>query len=368
MASFANTPVYLDSLPQGSNPSIISKISTPFAFPIVKIDMYNRNIFFVYLNNKDCYRLQSSNKYLYVSGSFENNIDYDDYIVKLYSHKNPILHSAIKKIQPCFSFRRYYETDLDFREFRHCFILLENKELYGNSSLIRGFDTDEPSIKFIKTQEDYYSDVDIQKHILTDIEEIYYTTFPFYTDSYSPILNDIEVPSTDTNGGVNIPMYNANGNYYWDRWFYSINFCMFFKKTDGTVYACGDNTFGQLGIPLPNDGDILPFADTPISYDVTYSPLLPIGVIQPTLVPLPGPVKTISTNKGNTIFILQDNTAYGIGWNANGCLGLGHDNLQTTLAQITYPFNSNIKKVQISCKDILLEPYDPYDDPYGGVR
>ena len=65
MASFANTPVYLDSLPQGSNPSIISKISTPFAFPIVKIDMYNRNIFFVYLNNKDCYRLQSSNKYLY---------------------------------------------------------------------------------------------------------------------------------------------------------------------------------------------------------------------------------------------------------------------------------------------------------------
>lgn len=89
------------------------------------------------------------------------------------------------------------------------------------------------------------------------------------------------------------------------------NFTMFLRG-DGTVYAAGENTSGQLGIGNSSN--------TPT----------------PTKVKLDGKVKKVVTGTAHTLFLMADNSVYATGLNSSGQLGLSNTSTnRTTPERIT---------------------------------
>lgn len=87
----------------------------------------------------------------------------------------------------------------------------------------------------------------------------------------------------------------------------------FFKKTDGTIWACGENTVGQLGNGTTTDQYI------PVS----------IGTFAANT------VSKISAGPTHALFLKTDGTVWATGWNNNYELGDGTNTLRSTPIQCT---------------------------------
>ena len=98
----------------------------------------------------------------------------------------------------------------------------------------------------------------------------------------------------------------------------------FLLKNNGTVWACGSNQYGQLGIGT-SGSDTLQKSFTQITHNVS-------------------DVKEIICTLYYTIMIKNDGTVWACGYNVYGQLGLGHKTLQTTFTQVTTNV-SDVKKI-----------------------
>jgi alpha-tubulin suppressor-like RCC1 family protein len=85
--------------------------------------------------------------------------------------------------------------------------------------------------------------------------------------------------------------------------------------TDGTVYGCGYNFYGQLGIGNTTD-----------QYSLTPMTSIPAGK----------KAQSVSCGYNHTIVLMEDGTVYGCGYNFNGQLGIGgNTSNQLSLIQMT---------------------------------
>ena len=89
----------------------------------------------------------------------------------------------------------------------------------------------------------------------------------------------------------------------------------FFLLDDGLVYGCGENGSGQLGLGHKISQSTLQCMALPEGKKVLY----------------------ISAGNLHTFFLLDDGSVYGCGSNSFGQLGLGHKNDQSTLQRLTLP-------------------------------
>jgi alpha-tubulin suppressor-like RCC1 family protein len=88
-------------------------------------------------------------------------------------------------------------------------------------------------------------------------------------------------------------------------------------KSDGTVYACGNNDSGQLGVGDNNNYNVIQ------KVKGIHGNGFILNVID------------VAVGVGHTLFLRNDNTAYGVGLNTSGQLGLGNSTNYNTLQVIT---------------------------------
>ena len=104
----------------------------------------------------------------------------------------------------------------------------------------------------------------------------------------------------------------------------SSNYHTMILAQNGTVFACGKNTFGQLGL-----------GDTTHRYTFTAVPALPKGVVASQVV----------AGGCHTMILAEDGTVFACGWNALGQLGLGDDDDRLTFTEVTLPEGVVAKQV-----------------------
>ena len=99
----------------------------------------------------------------------------------------------------------------------------------------------------------------------------------------------------------------------------------FILKTDGSVWSCGYNEFGQLGLNDKNKRTTFTQVTTNINNDV----------------------KQIACGFDSYhIFILKkDSSLWACGYNGSGQLGLGDKNQRTTFTKVTTNINNDVKQV-----------------------
>ena len=116
---------------------------------------------------------------------------------------------------------------------------------------------------------------------------------------------------------------------------YQTVYSVFFVKNDGTVWACGDNTDGALGLD----------ENVESVYDITQLNI--------------DDVKEIICSKdeyvGSTIIIKNDGTVWASGYNGDGRLGLGHNEDTYGFTQVDI---SNVKKGFMKNGSVYLLKYD----------
>ena len=91
-------------------------------------------------------------------------------------------------------------------------------------------------------------------------------------------------------------------------------FHSFFQNNIGEIYGCGANSYGQLGI------------------ENTYG----TSQIKVCLIPLPHNIIQISCGYFHSLFLDSDGNVYSVGYNMEGCLGLGHTKKTTTITKIQH--------------------------------
>ena len=103
---------------------------------------------------------------------------------------------------------------------------------------------------------------------------------------------------------------------------------MFMIKNDGTLWACGADDGGKLGLGL-NSGDVKSFQKVQIT-----------GNIGNAL-----DIKDISFGGNHTVILKNDGTVWGAGWDTGGELGLSNDNLgnRTSFTKLNI---DNVKRIQ----------------------
>ena len=99
----------------------------------------------------------------------------------------------------------------------------------------------------------------------------------------------------------------------------------FILKNDGSVWACGRNEFGQLGLNDTTNRTTFTQVTININNDV----------------------KQIACCSNQTFIIKNNNSVWSCGYNASGQLGLGDTTDRTTFTQITTNVNNDVK--QIAC-------------------
>ncbi|MBX9705085.1 MAG: hypothetical protein K5Q00_02430, partial [Gammaproteobacteria bacterium] len=101
------------------------------------------------------------------------------------------------------------------------------------------------------------------------------------------------------------------------------HFCTYFLTSDGAVFACGRNPFGELGLGHSR------------------------GVDTPTEVTIPNHsrIETIVSNSGSTFFLTTDGAVFSCGRNDGGQLGLGHSRDVNTPTEVTIPNRSRIETI-----------------------
>ena len=100
----------------------------------------------------------------------------------------------------------------------------------------------------------------------------------------------------------------------------------FILKNDGSVWACGRNEFGQLGL----------------GNTTTY-----INTFTQITTNINNDIKQIACCSNQTFILKNDGSVYACGYNASGQLGLGDTTDRTTFTQITTNINNDVK--QITC-------------------
>jgi alpha-tubulin suppressor-like RCC1 family protein len=127
----------------------------------------------------------------------------------------------------------------------------------------------------------------------------------------------------------------------------STSFHTIFLDTDGIVYGCGWNKYGQLGNTTNNGND-------------NAKPVL-------TQIAIPNSKKITKISAGgkHTILLDSDGIVYGFGWNAYGQLGnttnngYGNENANPTVTQIAIPDNKKITDIYAGGDHtILLSNYE----------
>ena len=100
----------------------------------------------------------------------------------------------------------------------------------------------------------------------------------------------------------------------------------FILKNDGSLWACGDNNEGQLGLGDDTNRNTFTQVTTNINNDV----------------------KQVVCGNDFTFIIKNDGSVWSCGYNINGQLGLGiSDTYKTTFTQVTANINNDVK--QIAC-------------------
>ena len=101
-------------------------------------------------------------------------------------------------------------------------------------------------------------------------------------------------------------------------------------KNNGTLWACGWNKFGQLGLGDANNKNVLTI----------------IGINS-------GNIKEVYLGGGHTLILKNDSTPWGCGYNKYNQLGLEDTNNKTTFTRITTNTN-DIKSICCACDNILV--------------
>ena len=99
----------------------------------------------------------------------------------------------------------------------------------------------------------------------------------------------------------------------------------FILKNDGSLWACGQNNKGQLGLGDTTNRNIFTKVTTNINNDV----------------------KQVACGNNHTIILKNDGSVWSCGQNTSGQLGLGDNTDRTTFTQVTTNINNDVK--QIAC-------------------
>ena len=97
----------------------------------------------------------------------------------------------------------------------------------------------------------------------------------------------------------------------------------FILKTNGSLWSCGNNAYGQLGLNDTTQRTTFTQVTANINNDV----------------------KQIACGNGYTMIIKSNNSLWSCGWNGNGQLGLGSTNTQSRFTQVTTNINNDVKEV-----------------------
>lgn len=97
----------------------------------------------------------------------------------------------------------------------------------------------------------------------------------------------------------------------------SCNSHILFLLQDGSVWGCGDGSYGMLGTGQGT------------GVYKSYKEVTPAEMI------LPLPAVSVSASYNNSLVLLCDGSVWGCGYNSHGQLGLGHRALQTLSAKMT---------------------------------
>ena len=97
----------------------------------------------------------------------------------------------------------------------------------------------------------------------------------------------------------------------------------FILKNDGSLWSCGYNTNGQLGLGDDSNRHAFTQVTTNINNDV----------------------KQIACGQVHTIIIKNDGSVWACGYNANGQLGLGDTTNKNTFTQVTTNINNDVKQI-----------------------
>ena len=100
-------------------------------------------------------------------------------------------------------------------------------------------------------------------------------------------------------------------------------------KNDGSVWVCGDNQYGQLGLGVANTTVITTF--TKVTTNINND------------------VKDVYCGFNYTFILKNDGSIWSCGGNAYGQLGLGNTTTKTTFTKVTTNVNNDVK--QIACGD-----------------
>ena len=101
--------------------------------------------------------------------------------------------------------------------------------------------------------------------------------------------------------------------------------CTFILKNDGSLWSCGYNSTGQLGLGDSTDRRTFTQVTTNINNDV----------------------KQVACGYEHTFILKNDGSVWSCGRNSNGQLGLGDTTDRSTFTQVTENINNNVK--QITC-------------------
>ena len=101
--------------------------------------------------------------------------------------------------------------------------------------------------------------------------------------------------------------------------------CTFILKNDGSVWSCGYNYYGQLGLNDFDNRTTFTQVTTNINNDV----------------------KFVACGAYHSFILKNDDSVWSCGANGSGQLGLNNTNIKTTFTQVTTNINNDVK--QISC-------------------
>ena len=101
----------------------------------------------------------------------------------------------------------------------------------------------------------------------------------------------------------------------------------FILKNDGSLWACGYNNYGQLGLGDTNTYKVFTQVTTNINNDI----------------------KQVECGTYHTFIVKNDGSLWSCGYNDNGQLGLGNNNTYRVFTQVTTNINNDVKQISSFC-------------------